>query len=115
LGIGLGNSPLAYETAISESGSKLAPQKTGSSHNQYLNYLIRFGILGALYILGVLTWIFIKGRKNNPFLITIFFVSMLAANFGEANWETFIGLNYFAFFMCFLMWVVPKNIFNKEC
>jgi len=112
-GIGLGNNLLAYEKAILESGSKLVPQGTGSSHNQYLNYLIRFGILGTLYILGVLTWIFIKGRKNNSFLITIFFVSLLAANFGEANWETFIGLNYFGFFMCFLMWVVPKNIFKK--
>jgi len=113
IGIGLGNSPLAYEKAILESGSKLAPQKTGSSHNQYLNYLIRFGILGTLYILGVLTWIFIKGRKNNPFLITIFFVSMLATNFGEANWETFIGLNYFAFFMGFLMWIAPKEFLKK--
>jgi len=113
-GIGLGNNALAYEKAIVESGSKLSPQKTGSSHNQYLNYLIRFGVLGTLYILCVLTWIFINGRKNNPFLITIFFVSMLAANFGEANWETFIGLNYFGFFMCFLMWVVPKNIFEKQ-
>jgi hypothetical protein len=112
-GIGLGNSAVAYEEAIVESGSKLAPQKTGTSHNQYLNYLFRFGVLGTLYILGVLIWIFFKGRKNNPFLITIFFISMLAANFGEANWETFIGLNYFAFFMCFLMWIVPKEIFKK--
>ena len=112
-GIGLGNTPLAYEKAIVASGSKLAAQGTGSSHNQYLNYLIRFGILGTLYILGILTWVFFKGRKNNPFLITIFFVSMLAANLGEANWETFIGLNYFAFFMCFLIWIAPKNISNK--
>jgi len=112
-GVGLGNSALAYEEVIVESGSELATQKTGSSHNQYLNYLIRFGILGTLYILGVLTYVFFKGRKNNPFLITIFFVSMLAANFGDANWETFIGLNYFAFFMCFLMWIAPKEFLKK--
>ncbi|MCL2290925.1 MAG: O-antigen ligase family protein [Bacteroidetes bacterium] len=112
-GIGLGNNALAYEKVIVESESQLAFQKTGSSHNQYLNYLIRFGILGTLYILSVLTWIFFKGRKNNPFLITLFFVSMLAANFSDANWETFIGLNFFAFFMCFLMWVTPKEIFRK--
>jgi len=111
IGVGLGNNAQAYEKAIAQSKSKLAKQKTGSAHNQYLNYLIRFGILGALYILGVLIWVFFKGRKNNPFLITLFFVSMLAANLGEANWETFIGLNYFGFFMCFLMWSTPKNIF----
>jgi hypothetical protein len=109
-GIGLGNNAQAYNNMILESGSKLSFQKTGSSHNQYLNYLIRFGILGALYILGVLFYVFFKGRKNNSFLITIFFVSMLAANFGDANWETFIGLNYFAFFICFLMWITPKDI-----
>ncbi|MCL1850134.1 MAG: O-antigen ligase family protein [Bacteroidetes bacterium] len=111
-GIGLGNNAQAYEDIILESKSQLGYQQTGSSHNQYLNYLIRFGILGTLYILGILTYVFIKGRKNNPFLITIFFVSMLVANFGDANWETFIGINYFAFFICFLMWLSPKEIFT---
>ena len=109
VGIGLGNNALAYNDIIPESKSNLANQRTGSSHNQYLNYLIRFGILGALYILSVLVWVFFKERKNNPLLLTIFFVSMLAANFGEANWETFIGLNYFAFFICFLMWIIPSE------
>ena len=113
LGIGLGNTEKAYDKVIKQSSSNLGLQKTGSSHNQYLNYLIRFGILGALYILSVLMYVFIKGRKNNPFLITIFFMSMLAANMGEANWETFIGINFFAFFFCFLMWTAPKNI-NPE-
>jgi hypothetical protein len=108
-GIGLGNNAEAYDEAIVETGSKLAHQDMGWVHNQYLNYLIRFGILGALYILGVLICVFIKGRKNNPFLITIFFVSMLAANFGEANWETFVGINFFAFFFCFLMWANTKR------
>jgi len=113
-GIGLGNNAKAYDLAILELNSKLTSQQTGSSHNQYLNYLIRFGVLGTLYILGVLFWIFFHDRKNNTFLITIFFVSMLMANFGEANWETFIGLNFFAFFMCFLMWTTPKNIFENH-
>jgi len=113
-GIGLGNNIEIYDEMILKSGSKLKLSITKSSHNQYLNYLIRFGVLGALYILGVLFWIFIKGRKNNLFLITIFFTSMLITNFGEANWETFIGLNYFAFFICFLMWITPKEIFNKQ-
>jgi hypothetical protein len=103
VGIGLGNNAEAYEEVIVQYDAKLSFPKTGSSHNQYLNYMIRFGILGTLYILGVLTYVFLKGRKNNPFLLTIFFVSMLLANFGDANWETFVGLNYFAFFFCFLM------------
>jgi hypothetical protein len=109
VGVGLGNSADAYQEVIVQSDAKLLFPKTGSSHNQYLNYMIRFGILGALYILGVLTYVFIKGRKNNPFLITIFFVGMLAANFGDANWETFVGLNYFAFFFCFFMWLTTKK------
>jgi len=113
-GIGLGNSSQAYDEVILESGSKLAPQKTGSSHNQYLNYLIRFGLFGTLYILGVLFFVFFKERKNNAFLITIIFTGMLAANFGDANWETFIGLNFFAFFFCFLMWITPKNCVSEK-
>ncbi|MDR0205964.1 MAG: O-antigen ligase family protein [Bacteroidales bacterium] len=111
-GIGLGNSSLAYDEVFLESGSKLASQKTGSSHNQYLNYLIRFGLFGTLYIFCVLFFVFFKERKNNAFLITIFFTGMLVANFGDANWETFIGLNFFAFFFCFLLWVAPKDIYE---
>jgi len=107
-GIGLGNSTLAYEKAIKETGSKLQPQVLNSSHNQYLNYLYRFGVLGTFYILGILIWVFLKGRKSNSFLVTIFFVSMLAANLGEANWETFVGINFFAFFFCFLLWIMPS-------
>ena len=114
IGIGLGNSAQAYDEVIKQSSSNLGFQKTGSSHNQYLNYLIRFGILGAVFILSVLIYVFIKERKNNSFLLTIFFVSMLAANFGEANWETFIGLNFFIFFLCFLMWIAPKEVVAQK-
>jgi hypothetical protein len=110
VGIGLGNNAKAYEEVIIQSDAKLSFPETGSSHNQYLNYMIRFGILGTLYILGVLTYVFLKGRKNNPFLLTLFFVSMLFANFGDANWETFVGLNYFVFFFGFFMWLTPKNL-----
>ena len=112
VGIGLGNNAQAYNEIIVESGSKLADPQMGSAHNQYLNYLIRFGVLGTLYILGVLGYIFLKGRKNNPFLLTIFFVSMLVVNFGEANWETYIGITFFSFFSCFIMWLIPKNYFT---
>ncbi|MCL2246695.1 MAG: O-antigen ligase family protein [Lentimicrobiaceae bacterium] len=113
VGIGLGNNVQAYEEIILESGSKLTSQQTGSSHNQYLNYIIRFGILGALYILGVLIWVLFHGRKTNPLLFIPFFVSMLVVNLGEANWETFIGLNYFAFFICFLMWIAPNHFLKN--
>jgi len=109
IGVGLGNSAQAYAEIISESESKLAHPSTGSSHNQYLNYLIRFGIIGTVFILGIIFWVFFHGRKNYPFFVTIFFISMLAANFGDANWETFVGLNFFAFFSCFFMWVIKKN------
>ncbi|MDR2973048.1 MAG: glycosyltransferase [Bacteroidales bacterium] len=107
VGIGLGNNTKVYNEIIVETDSKLEPSNIKSSHNQYLNYLIRFGVFGALYILGVLFWVFFKGRKNNPFLITIFFLSMMVANIGDANWETFVGINFFCFFICFLMWTVP--------
>jgi len=112
-GVGLGNNPEVYQEIIKETESKLAYNNIQSTHNQYFNYLVRFGFVGTLYILGVLFWVFLKERKNNLFLITIFFMSMLVANFGEANWETFIGLNYFAFFICFFMWIIPKEFLRE--
>jgi len=109
-GVGLGNNAKAFDDVIVKTDSKLGHQKTGWTHNQYLNYLIRFGVIGTLYILGVLFYVFFAERKNSPFLLTILFVSILMANFGEANWETFVGVNFFAFFFCFLMWKTPKKL-----
>jgi len=113
LGIGLGNNANAFDKVILETGSQLIHQETGTTHNQYLNYLIRFGILGFLYIIGVVIWVFCRNRKSNLFIITIFLISMLVANFGEANFETFIGLIFFNFFLCFFMWIAPKDFFEN--
>lgn len=107
IGIGLGNNKEAYLNAIEESNSKFDPDFiiTGNASpvNQYLSYLIRFGILGTLFILFCLLYPFfkLKGYKNT--LLTTFLFSMLVANFGDCNFENYISFNYFLLFFCLLL------------
>lgn len=113
-GIGLGNYMYEYEVALKNSDSKLDKCYLGSTHNQYLSYMMRFGIFGTLYIMTVLIYTFIKYRKQHSFLFTIFFVSMLFANFGDANFETFIGSNFFFFFFCLFLWTIPRKALTEN-
>lgn len=113
-GIGLGNYMYEYEVALNNSDSKLEKCYLGSPHNQYLSYMIRFGIFGTIYIISVLIYAFVKYRKQHSFLFTIFFVSMLFANFGDANFETFIGSNFFFFFFCLFLWTIPRRALTEN-
>ncbi len=112
-GVGTGNFEEEYKKSFQEINSLLNENNYGSAHNQYLNYLLKFGIIGFSYILFVILFVvFRKGQSRNKLLI-LFLVYMMIANFGDSNLETHVGLSFFVFFYSFLIWHSPKNLFNK--
>ena len=84
--------------------SKLKVENYGPSHNQYLNYIVKFGFLGFIWIMFVLIYPIIKGKKYQNEMFVLFLVSMFISNFGDANWETHMGLPFFIFFYCLFLW-----------
>lgn len=110
LGIGTGNWKTKYAEAYNEINSKLNPENQGPSHNQYLNYMVKFGIIGFTYIFAMLVVpVFREGhRKNLVFLL--FLISIGIANFGDANLETHMGLSFFGFFYCLFLWHSPEKL-----
>jgi hypothetical protein len=112
LGIGTGNWKIRYGEAYGEMHSKLYPENQGPSHNQYLNYLVKFGIIGFIYIMGViLIPVFAEGHKRNLFF-WLFMILIGIANFGDANLETHMGLSFFCFFYCLFLWHSPADFRN---
>jgi hypothetical protein len=103
-GVGTGNWVLKYNEVYDKMNSRLDKDKRASSHNQYLNYMVKFGIIGFLWILiAILVPVFREGQQKN-FVFILFLVSMALANFGDANFETHMGLSFFTFFYCLFLW-----------
>lgn len=110
LGIGTGSWMVSYREAYSEMGSRLAVENQGPSHNQYLNYLVKFGVAGFLIIVAALLLpLFREGHRRN-LLFWMFLVSMAFANLGDANLETHMGLSFFCFFYCLFLWHSPPEV-----
>jgi hypothetical protein len=109
-GVGTGNWKIKYGEAYREMNSKLIPENQGPSHNQYLNYLVKFGIVGFLFIFSVLLIpVFREGHRRNP-VFWMFLISIAIANFGDANLETHMGLSFFCFFYCLFLWNSPREL-----
>jgi len=107
MGVGTGNWKQAYRDFYINSKSRMAPARYGNVHNQYLNYMVKFGIVGLLLVLFFLLYPVIKSKSYRNHLFLFFLVIMLVGNFGDANFETHTGSHFFMFFYC--LFLVPKS------
>ncbi len=99
-GVGTGNWKAAYREAYQAIGSQMAPARYGDAHNQYLNYTVKFGIVGALWILFVIIFPILKTKTYRNPVFFLFLVSMLIANLGDSNLETHVGGSFFVLLYC---------------
>ena len=103
-GVGTGNWKAEFKKAYIKNGSKLRENLYASSHNQYLNYMVKFGVLGFLLILFFIVYPIIKSRAFTDPLFLLFLVFLFFANFADSNFESHMGSSFFVFFYClFLM------------
>ena len=106
-GVGTGNWKKAYKEAYQKIHSKMAPARYGDAHNQYLNYMVKFGLVGLLWILFVFIYPVVKTKSYRNPIFFLFLVSMLIANFGDSNFETHVGSSYFVLMYC--LFISTKN------
>ncbi len=102
-GVGTGNWKEAYKEAYIKIGSKMNPERYGDAHNQYLNYWVKFGVIGLAIILFFIIYPVIKTKRYKNPIILLFLVSMFVSNFGDSNFETHVGGTFFVFFYCLLL------------
>jgi hypothetical protein len=97
-GVGTGNWKQEFIDAYQKNQSKLDPVHFGSSHNQYLNYMVKFGLLGFLWIM--LAWVYPLFLTNkHRFYPAVMLVLILGiANFSDSNLEAHMGISFFIFF-----------------
>ena len=102
-GVGTGKWKTAFADAFKENHAQLAESHYASSHNQYLNYMVKFGIVGFLFIMFVLIYPVVKTKRYRDPLFLLFLAFMFFANFADSNLESHMGSSFFFFFYCFFL------------
>ncbi|MCW0484958.1 O-antigen ligase family protein [Gaoshiqia sediminis] len=107
-GVGTGNWKAAFDDAYHQLGSQMEPEWYSSAHNQYLNYWVKFGLVGLLLILSLIIFPVVKTKAYRNSVFLLFLVSMFLANFADSNLETHVGGHFFVFVYC--LFVASENI-----
>lgn len=102
-GVGTGNWKDAYHDAYQQIHSKMSQSHYADAHNQYLNYMVKFGLLGLFWILFSIIYPVVKSKSYQNPLFFLFLISMLIANFGDSNFETHVGSSFFVLIYCLFL------------
>ena len=110
-GVGTGRWKEEFKNFYIQNNSTLREEFYASSHNQYLNYMVKFGIIGFIVIMFLLVYPVIKTQKYSDRLFLLFLTFMFLANFADSNFESHMGSSFFVFFYCFFM-IGESNYFE---
>lgn len=80
-------------------------------HNQYLTFLISFGIIGFLIICCAILIPLYKVKSLRIFLFRIFLLIVLVSMLGEDSLETHPGVSFFAYFYAVFVFGNGENEF----
>lgn len=114
IGVGTGDVQQAYDAQYAALNSQLEKSVQLRAHNQYLTFLITFGLIGCIWFLAV---IFVPLRKlENRDFFYLSFVLILGLSFiSEDTLETQAGVTFYAFFNALLLFgrgVKPHQVDN---
>ncbi len=98
-GVGTGNWKKAFSESFKKN-SQLSQQYYASSHNQYFNYLVKFGFIGFILIMFFLVYPIISTKRYNDLLFILFLAFIFISNFSDSNFESHMGSSFFIFFYC---------------
>ncbi len=102
-GVGTGKWKNEFKKAYQENKSRLSEELYASSHNQYLNYLVKFGFTGFLLIMFFIIYPVVQTKRYSDVLFMIFLVFLFFANFSDSNFESHMGNSFFIFFYCLFL------------
>lgn len=103
IGVGTGDVNDAILQQYVSDETKLEPDFQRRAHNQYLTFLISFGLLGAVYFLALNIWSVTRAFKHADFMAIGFTVVAALSFLSEDTLETQVGATFYAFFFSFLL------------
>jgi len=98
LGVGPGDIDHAFQKQYIRDDSKLIAKNRLQSHNQYLSYLVSYGLIGLLIFLAVICTFLYFSWKYADLTALLFMVIACLSFIVEDTLETQAGVTFFAFF-----------------
>jgi len=112
LGVGTGDVPDVCQAHLEASHSALA-QKHMHTHNQYLNFILAFGLVGFAIIVFFFVYAIIRTQSCRRILFTAFLCIVLISFISEDTLETLAGITFTALFFSLLS-CHPKNKVQEQ-
>lgn len=106
-GVGTGDVKQVFKEAYEDFHVFIEPKYRHRAHNQFITFLVTFGVLGFTYFLAVVLFLLKRWGKNNLFLF--FAVVALVSFFSEDTLETQAGVTFFSFFVGLFSAVSAEN------
>lgn len=110
IGVGVGDVQSAYDNYYITTDSPIEPAFRLRAHNQYLTFLLTFGILGFIVIIFSQFYpaYRLKKQGNLSELFIPFIVIVLLSMLNEDSLETQAGATFYAFFYSLFTWGLRK-------
>ncbi len=101
LGVGTGDVQQAFQKQYEEMQSRLHPDWRLRTHNQFLTFMLTFGISGMILILLALILPPVLEKRLGSYFFLMFILVGLLSMLNEDTLETQAGVAFFAFFYSF--------------
>jgi len=109
-GVGTGDVKIAFKQMYEKTNSKLELQFRRTSHNQYITFILTFGLpLGLCLIFALFFPAILEKKKRNVLLYT-FLIIALVSMLNEDTLETQIGATFFGYFFALFLYAAPEGL-----
>lgn len=107
LGIGTGDEKTAYDAYYEKVNSPLLPENRLRAHNQFISFLVCFGLIGSLLLLFALGYPLFTLPLNILAIISVLIIYL--SFLSDDTMDTQAGVTFVSFFYCFFLFQkVPK-------
>jgi len=109
IGVGTGDMDLAFKEQYEKMNTLLQSQYKWRSHNQFLAFLVGFGVIGICWFLFSLLYPPIKTKKFKDYFYLSFFIIIVLSMLWEDTIESQAGVTIYAFFSSFYLFLKRDN------
>ncbi len=111
IGVGTGDVMNAYKEYYNRIDSPLAKEWRLRAHNQFLTFMVTYGIIGFIWIMFSLLYpVYLEGKSNDYFMLMFMMVGLLSM-LNEDTLETHTGISFFAFFYSLFLFA---TVYDKK-
>ena len=112
-GVGTGDVQDVFNKQYEITKSKFHKKKRLRAHNQYVTFLLTFGVFGFVLLFFSMIYPVLKFKAYNNYYFIIFFAIALLSFINEDTLETQIGVTFFSYFYSLFLFG-SKMILKKE-